>query len=172
MALTTAQQVRLRIQDVPTVADVTRTFDGSASAFQFEHRNLISGTAFVPGSNGLWSATGCSFDASGFVTFSAVISANSAWRARYVYSVFSDDEISHFTAVGGGVAGAALEAVNTLLFDSLKRASWAAPDGTTYDDTAALDILWKMHSALSDEKRESETVAMGFESWSEGQELW
>ena len=172
MALTTAQQVRLRIQDLPVVADVTRTFDGSASAFQLEHGNLTSGTAFVPAA-GLWSAlTGVTFNVSGYVTFTAVQSANSAWRTRYVHSVFSDEEIGHFTAVGGNVAGAALQAVESLLFDGLKRAKWAAPDGTQYDDTAALDNLWKMHSALNEEEMESETDAVGFESWAEGQALW
>ena len=172
MALTTAQQVRLRIQDIPAVADVTRSFDGSASAFNLEHRNLTSGTAFVPGSNSLWSATGAAFNTSGYVTFSAVISANSAWRARYVHSVFSEDEISHFTAAGGSIAGAAIEAVQALMFDGLKRAKWAAPDGTTYDDTAALDALWKIYSAQKEEIADSETFDGGYDSWSEGQANW
>ena len=171
MALTTAQQVRLRIQDIPAVADVTRTFDGSASAYPLDHLNAISGTAFVS-VTGAWTATVATFSQSGFVTFSGIGSANSAYRTRYVYSVFSDNEIGHFTAVGGGVAGAALEAVNSLMFDGLKRAKWAAPDGSMYDDTTVLDKLWDMHSVLSEEKMQSETVAQGFESWAEGQELW
>jgi hypothetical protein len=168
--LTTAQQVRLRIQDLPAVADVTRTFDGSASAFNLEHRNLTSGTAYVPDNNAAWSATGVSFNTSGYVTFSAVGSANSAFRARYVHSVFSDADISHFTAVGGSIPGAAIEAVQALMFDGLKRAKWAAPDGTTYDDTQALDALWKIYSAQKEEIAASETLDGGFESWALGQD--
>jgi hypothetical protein len=172
MTLTTAQQVRLRIQDIPTVSDVTRTFDGSASAFNLEHRNLTSGTAYVPGTDAAWSATGAVFDASGFVTFAAPGSANSAYRVRYVHSVFSDADISHFTAAGGSIPGAALEAVQALMFDGLKRAKWAAPDGTQYDDTRALDALWNIYSAQKEEVADAETFDGGYESWSEEQGVW
>ena len=163
--LTTAQQVRLRIQDFPTVADVTQHGDGSASAFPLDHRHAASGTAYVPDASGRWSATAATFDPSGFVTFPDVISAGSAWRARYVHSVFSPDEIGHFTAVGGGVAGAALEACRALMFDALRRAQWAAPDGTRYDDTAALQQLRTLHSALLAEVNEGAVDAGGFASW-------
>jgi len=172
MTLTTAEQVRLRIQDIPAIADATFYGDGSASAFQLEHRNLLSATAYVADTAGVWSATGATFDASGFVTFSGVITAQSAWRARYVHSVFSEADIGHFTAVGGNVPGAALEAVHALMFDGLKRAKWAAPDGTEYDDTRALDHLWRLHSALKDEIEQGEVGDGGFVSWPEGQANW
>ena len=172
MTLTTAQEVRLRIQDIPVIADVTRTFDGSASAFALDHTNVISGSAFVPGSNGQWSATGATFNTSGFVTFAAPGSANSAWRARYVHSTFSDDEIGQFTARGGSIAGAALEAAYALMFDSLKRAKWAAPDGTQYDDTKAMDMLKEIVSAQRDEIADAETLDGGYASWTEGQADW
>jgi len=172
MALNTAQQVRLRIQDIPAIADITRTFDGSASSFLLDHYNASSGTAYVPDTAGQWSATAAEFNVTGYVTFSGVGSANSAWRARYVHSVFSIQEILHFTAVGGTVAGAALEATKALMFDGLKRAKWAAPDGSTYDDTMALENLWRMYSALTHEVTQWETLDGGFESWAEGQGYW
>ncbi len=171
MPLDTGQQVRLRIQDIPTVADLTYTFDGSAKDYALPHRNITSATAYV-GTTGGWSATGATFNVTGFVQFATLGSANSAWRARYVYSTFSDDEIGHFTAVGGSIAGAALEAVHTLLFDSLKRAEWAAPDGSTWDDTKAQDTLLKMRDALREEIAESEIGGGGFVSWAQGQGDW
>jgi hypothetical protein len=171
MSLTTAQQVRLRIQDQPLIADVIRYGDGSASAFQLEHRNITSGTAFVPGAGG-WTATGATFDPTGCVVFDGVISANSGCRFRYVHSTFGEDEIGHFTAVGGSVRGAALEAVRTLMFDSLKRASWAAPDNTRFDDTAALEQLRALYDRLRAEIAEDEIAAGDYAAWSEGQEEW
>lgn len=172
MTLTTAEQVRLRIQDIPTVADLTFTFDGSASAFQLDYRNVTSGTAFVQDSNKQWSATGATFDPTGFVTFSAVGSGGSAFRTRFVRSTFSDAEIGHFTAVGGSVVGAAREAARTLLFDSLKRAKWAAPDGTEYDDTKAIDGLKTLLDELEEELQQSEVGDGGFVSWAQGQGNW
>jgi hypothetical protein len=172
MALTTAQQVRLRIQDIPAIADLSFTFDGSASAFNLDHSNLTSATAFVQGTNQQWSATGATFNASGFVTFSAVGSGGSGYRTRYVHSVFSDDDIGHFTAVGGSVAGAAREAARALLFDSLKRAKWAAPDGTEYDDTKAIDALKNLLEQLEEEIQQDEVGEGGFVSWPLGQANW
>jgi hypothetical protein len=177
MALTTAQQVRLRIQDLPQVFDLTQYGNGSATIYQLrngaaEYRNLTSATAYVPDGNGLWSATGATFNTSGYVAFSGVISANSAWRARGVHSVFSDDEIGHFTAAGGTVAGAALEAAYALQFDGLKRASWAAPDGTEYDDTKALQALKDIIDTLNDEVDAQAVSEGGFQSWSLNQGNW
>jgi len=172
MTLTTAQQVRLRIQDQPVVADNQYTFDGKTSAFNLPHRNLTSASAFVYDGNEQWSATGVTFNASGYVTFSAVGSANSGYRTRYVYSVFSDDEIGHFTAVGGSINGASLEAVQTLMFDSLKRANWAAPDGTKYDDTKAMEQLRAMYGQLTAEIESLQTDDGGYESWALGQARW
>ena len=170
MPLTTAQQVRLRIQDLPALADATYYGDGSGSAYALPHRNLTSAAAFVPGTNGQWSATGATFDVSGVVTFSGVISANTAYRTRYTFSVFSDEEIGHFTAVGGSVAGAALEACRDLMFDSLKRASWAAPDGSQYDDTRAIEMLKTLHDTLQQEIATVQVADGGFISWAQNQE--
>lgn len=176
MTLTTAQQVRLRIQDIPQVFDIEWNANGSATEYQLQqgaaaYRNITSATAYVPAA-GIWSATGATFNMSGYVVFSGVVSANSAIRARGVHSVFSDDEIGHFTAVGGSVAGAALEAARALQFDALKRAEWAAPDGTTFDDTAALS---KLNDIIAECKEELDTDAVGeggFASWSMNQGNW
>jgi len=168
MTLTTAEQVRLRIQDKPIVFDSTFYGDGTATTFALGVTNVTSATAFVPIAAG-WSGTGATLDATGFVVFSGVISANSAFRVRGVHTVFSDAEIGHFTAVGGSVVGAALEAVGALMFDSLKRARWAAPDGTTYDDTAAQGQLQKLYDQLAEEIKAAAVDAGSFVSWAEGQ---
>jgi len=169
MALTTAQQVRLRIQDQPRVFDDTYYGDGTGSAFNLPQTNLTSASAFIMQSGGVpatgWSATGATFDASGFVTFSAVLSADSAFRVRGVHSVFSDDEIGHFTAIGGNINGAALEAVQALMFDGLKRAAWAAPDGSEYDDTRAMGLLNDLYKTLKQEQGDEAIAAGGFNQW-------
>jgi len=171
MALSTAEQVRLRIQDKPTIFDLTMVGDGSATIFGLGHTNVVSATAFVPGGGG-WSATGATVDPTGFVQFSSIISEYMQFRVRGVHTVFSDDEIGHFTAVGGGVVGAALEAVGALMFDSLKRAKWAAPDGTQYDDTMAQQHLQSLHDQLVDEVKEGSVDAGSYASWALGQEDW
>ncbi len=170
--LTTADQIRLRIQDQAKPADTTLHGDGTAVRFGFDHANITSGTAYVGLGNPptAWSATGCTFDSTGFVEFSAIHSANSAFRIVYVHSVFSDDEIGHFTAVGGSVPGAALEACRTLMFDSLKRARWMAADGSQYDDTMAMNFIGKLESTLRKELEESAIAGGAIYSWAEQQE--
>jgi hypothetical protein len=172
MPLSTAQQVRLRVQDQPTRADVSFMGDGTAVSFGLPQRNISSGTAFVPVAAG-WSATGATFDASGFVTFSDRISANSAFRTVYIHSVFSDDDVDQMLADGGTVLGASIEAVQTLMFDGVKRSQWEAPDGTSYDDTKAMDHLREMFKLLTDERADTEGAAAGgWSSWSENQGGW
>ena len=176
MALTTAQQVRLRISDRWRWAEEYRGGDGTALKFKLGQgapfSNLSALSAFVPVAAG-WSATGGTFDTGlGLVEFSGLVSANSAWRAEYQWSVFSDEEIGQFTAAGATIAGAALEAVRTLMFDSLRRAKWAAPDGTEYDDTAAMAQLRAMHALLLDESTRDDGAQGGIESWAEQQQYW
>ena len=169
MTLTNNQSVRLKIQDQPLIADDTYHGDGSAITFGLPHRSLTSGSAFVPDGAG-WTTTGATFDASGFVTFSDAVSANSAFRVRYVHSTFSDDEIDHFLDAGGSVNGAALEAVQTLMFDGLKRSNWRAPDGTEFDDTAAMSLLRDLHDRLKSDLADNAIGGAAIESWSENQE--
>jgi hypothetical protein len=168
MTLTDRDAVRLRMQDQPLIADDTYHGDGRATTFALPHRHLTSASAFIPAATG-WSATAAAFDPSGSVSFSGVISANSAFRVRYVYSTFSDAEIDHFLAVGGGVDGAALEAVTALMFDGVKRAAWRAPDGTSYDDTAAMTHLRALYETLRAALADNATTAAAIESWSENQ---
>lgn len=165
VTLTTAQHVRLRIQDIPTRIDATYAGDGTAASYALPHRNVTSGSAFVPVGNTAWSATGATFDASGFVSFSGSISANSPFRTVYVHSTFSDEEIDQFLSVGGSVNGASQEAVMALMFDGLKRARWAAPDGSSYDDTAALRTLKDLYDTLRMELEDEAISGGGVESW-------
>jgi len=173
MPLTLAQQVRLRIQDKVRLDEETQLGNGTGSGFKLRQGSpfstITAASAYVVAA-GVWSATGATFDTDlGRVTLSGVPSANSALRFEYRWSVFSDDEIGQFTAVGGSVAGAALEAVKTLMFDSLKRARWSSPDGSSYDDTAANTQLKMMYDILFDEMREGGIESGGIESWSEQQ---
>jgi hypothetical protein len=175
MSLTTAQQVRLRIQDPWRRGTEERHGDGRASGFQLAqgapYSTLISATASVLVTG--WSATGCTFDnALGYVTFSGIPSANTAVRFDYQWAVFGDDELGYFTAAGGGtVRGAALEAVRTLRFNAPKRARWAAPDGTQYDDTLAMRALKELQDDIEAEtERYDEGPAGDYTSWAVNQE--
>lgn len=164
MALTSAQQVRLGIQDQPRVARDTYTADGVSTGYQVPHLNITTASAYVM-AGGTWSATGATF-VSGEVLFGTAISANSAYQLHYTYSVFSDDEIDHMLSAGGNsINGARLEAVQTLMFDSLKRSRWQSPDGTMFDDTKAQDTLKGMYSAFKKELEEDAIGGGGIYSW-------
>ena len=117
--LTSAQQVRLGIQDQPMVARDVYSADGVSTGYQIPHLNVTTASAYVQ-VGGEWSATGAVF-ASGEVAFADRVSANSAYQLHYTYSVFSDDEIDHMLSAGGNINGARLEAVQTLMFVSQSR---------------------------------------------------
>lgn len=175
MPLTTAQIVRNRLADMPRFGDEVVIGDGTASAFQLRqgapHSTLLSGTpsAFVQ-TTGVWGNTAATFDNDlGLVTFSGVISAQSAVKVTYQWAVFSNDMLDYFTGFGG-IAEATLAGVNHLLVDYAKRASWGSPDGTTHNDTQALNSLMSMRSALVSEIRGAELGPVGYEAaWSETQ---
>ena len=171
MPLTTAQRIRLKIADAPRIADLTRYGDGTAVTFTTEQTNLTSGSAFVP-NGAAWATTGATFNASGFYTFANVISANSAYRVSYVYSVFSDAEIDDFLAVGGTVIGAAVEAVGTLMFDSMRCARWMASDGASYDNTSSQSHARMLYDKLLEELEREGISAGSFGSWALGQDGW
>jgi hypothetical protein len=178
MTLSVAEQVRLRIQDPFRYETETVYGDGTASAFKLRQGQPYStlsatATASIATTAG-WSATGCTVNHShGRVIFSGVISANSAIQTDYFWSVFGDAEIGQFTADGGTVVGASLEAVKTLMFDAWKRARWAAPDGTNYDDTQAFANLATLKSALHEEQAGADELPAGETfSWAEEQENW
>ena len=172
-----ANQVRARINDRVRFEAETFIGDGSASAFKLKagapFSTVTAATAYVfvaatPG----YSATAATFDVEwGRVGFAGSVSANSGVQATYGWSIFADDEINYYlyTAAGGGsVPAVALLCVKALQFDSLRRASWGAPDGTNYDDTAAQATLQKMYDSIWAELREGPDG--GIESWSEQQE--
>lgn len=173
--LTTAQQVRLAINDRLRYQEEVRAGDGQSISFKLAQgapfASLTGASAYVPTGAGGWSATGATFDLDlGTVAFAGIISAQSAWRATYQWAVFSENEIGHFTAAGGDINGACIEAVRTLMFDGLRRAKWAAPDGSQHDDTKAQDTLLKMWSAFKAEQYDG--AEGGVESWSEQQAYW
>lgn len=169
MALTSAQQVRLGIQDPPTIANDVYYGDGMATGFVLPHRNITTASAFVSAGGG-WSATGATFNVSGIVAFATPISANSAFLVTYTHSVFSDDEVDHFLSAGGNsINGARLEAVKTLMFDATKRARWQAPDGTQYDDTQAQGHLQRMYDKFSNELTQDAIGGGATYSWGANQ---
>lgn len=168
--LSTAQRVRLLIQDPPIREDVTLIGDGTANSFLLPHANITSASAFIPGAgNSSWTATGFTYALNGEYSFSGVISALSAYRMTYTHTTFSDDEIDQFLADGGGVKGAALEAVQALMFDAVKRARWMSSAGESYDDTNAQTHLREMYTKLSAELEKEAAAQGGMVSWSVNQ---
>lgn len=165
MPLTSAERVRLKIADPPTLGAGAGVGDGTAVTFALPHRNLTSGTAYLATTNG-WSATGATFDPTGAVTFAARISAGSAFRVTYVYSVFSDAEVDEFLTTGGSIIGASIEAAQSLAFDGVKRASWSAPDGSSYNDTAAQQHIMALLRELHDEQADEAIAGGSSASWS------
>jgi hypothetical protein len=173
VTLTTAQIVRLKIQDQPTLFDHTYMGDGTAQYFALPNRNLTTASAYIPIGATAWSGTGASFDPTGGqVQFSGTISANSAFRITYVFSTFSDDEITQFLTDGGSVNGAAIEACVALMFDATKRASWAAPDGSTFNDTQAQQHLREMYKLLKEEQSQDAVANGAIVGWGLNQGDW
>ena len=175
MPLSLADQVRLRISDRWRFGEEVRYGDGLASQFKLAQgapfSNVSALSAYHTAAGG-WSGVTASAQDTGLgtITLTGLLQANSAVRFAYQWAVFSDAEIGEFTAMGGNVAGAALYAVRTLMFDSLRRAKWKAPDGTEYDDTAAQKQLLEMEKRLVEEIEKSDGPAGGIESWGEQQQ--
>lgn len=172
MTLTDNQKLRLKIADAPHYVDETRYGDGTANVFIVPYNNITAGSAYVPIGGTAWSATGATFNTSGYVSFSGVISANSAFRYTLQWSVFSDDEIQNFLDVGGTVIGGAVEAVHALLFDATRAASWSAADGSSYSNTSSQAHLQKLFDILQTELAQEAISGGNFASWSVNQELY
>lgn len=179
MPLTIPQIVRSRINDPFRFDTELIIGDGTASLFKlkqgapFSTISAGSPTAFTAAGGTAWSATGATFDVSlGTVAFSAILSANAAFQVSYVWSIFGEDEMAYFTGLGG-IVEATLGAVNHLLVNYARRGSWAAPDGSTYNDTQALNSLMQMRSALVAELRGAELGPAGDNvNWAEQQGNW
>lgn len=176
MPLTTAQQVRTRINDRWRYDEEFLYADGTASGWRlrqgspFSTLSAVSAYVALPAPTG-WSATGTTVDTDlGRLYFTSALTANTPFRVDYQWAVFSDDEIGFFTAQGGDVNGAALQAVQTLMFDNLKRARWSSPDGTSYDDTKSMADLRAMYDLLRDAQQGGPEG--GLESWGENQAYW
>lgn len=169
MPLTSAQLVRQRIQDIPRYYEnATLLGDGTARRFTLPHTNLTTASAYVV-ANGAWSATGATFNVTGYVDFSGVISANTAFRVTYVHTVFADAVIDEYVSAHG-VVGAALQCAYDLQFDGLKRSRWQSPDGASYDDTMARSQLNDIISALKEEQADEATQGGMMWSWSMNQQ--
>ena len=173
MALSTAEIVRMRLNDPYRRSREVQHGDGTASGFKLAqgapYSIVISATASVVSAGVGWSATAATFDNSaGYVVFSGTISANTAAQYDYLWAVFSDDEIAYFTAQGG-ISQAVLMGVHTLMGNSWKRARWQAPDGSEYDDTKAMASLVQWRSALRAEMIDDIGPEGGVESWAETQ---
>lgn len=171
MTLTDIQKLRIKISDQPEWHDVTRNGDGTALRFGLSpYRNVTAATAFLPSANTAgWSATTASFNASGYVDMPSIVSANSAFRLYFEESTFSDDECSAFIVDGGGVLGGAIHAVQHLMFDASKRASWGAADGSSYDDRLSMADLRNLYKTLTDELARDGVYGGGTQSWAESQ---
>lgn len=169
MTLTTAQRVRLKIADAPHYVDETRYGDGTANVFTLPYNNITAASAYVPLNGTAWSGTGCTFNPSGILSFSATISANSAFRYTLQWSVFSDAEIDDFLAVGGTVIGAAIEALGSMMFDATRAAAWEAADGSSYDNRSAQQHLRELYDKLLEAQQQEATTAGGQSSWSVNQ---
>lgn len=170
MPLTSAQILRSRIQDVPRLEEKVILGNGTGAMFWLERENVTSGSAFVSTPQG-WSATGATVNTSGYVTFSASISAASAVRFLYVYSIFSDDEVDHWLSLGS-IPAAAREAARTLMFDSLKRARWVASDGSEYDDSKALGLVRELVQSLDAETESLSLLEGGIVEWAMNQDSY
>lgn len=179
MPLTTEQIIRSRINDPFRYDTEIVMGDGTASAYKlkqgapFSTISAGSFTASTAAGGTAWSATGCAVDVNiGKVTFSAVVSANIGLQCDYQWSVFSTDELTYFMTLGG-IPEACLGAVNHMLVDYAKRSRWASPDGSTVDQTMALNSLLALRSALEDEIRGASVGPIGYNnSWPEEQGNW
>lgn len=179
MPLTTEQIIRSRINDPFRYDTEIVMGDGTASAYKlkqgapFSTISAGSFTASTAAGGTAWSATGCTVNVDlGKVTFSGVVGANIGLQCDYQWSVFSTDELTYFMTLGG-IPEACIGAVNHLLVNFAKRGRWAAPDGSTYDDTMALNSLLAIRSALEDEVRGTELGPLGSTvNWAETQQDW
>lgn len=177
--LNSAEMLRRRISDRPRYTTETYYGDGTASAFMISGSPLVTGctslgsiapSAFVAAGDH-WTATGATFDyEQGRVTFSGVISANSAFQVNYTYATFSDQEIDQVTGSYSMMQDMQLDLIDTLMADSYKRARWASQRGAYYDDSLTMANLMMMRSAIFASKTVEQGPLGGMVPWSETQE--
>lgn len=169
MPLPSSQMVRQRVNDMPQPASDTYYGDGTASRFRLPHANLTTATASVAPGGTAWSATGATFNVSGRVDFSGVISANSAFLVEYVWSIWSDSVIDEYISANGSVLGAALQCAYDLQFDNVKRSRWMAANGAQYDNIQAGAYVKDIISGIKAEMMEDAVNYGALASWAETQ---
>ena len=116
-----------------------------------------------------WSATGATFDVTGYVTLSGIISANSAFRVEYAHTVFADNVIDEYVSAEGSLIGAALLCAYDLQFDAIKRSRWMAANGSQFDDTNGAKVVDGIIARLEKQQAQEAMGAGGFWSWAEEQ---
>ena len=182
MALNTAEILRFRMADRPRQLMETRYGDGTATAFPISGYPLVSGStalggftpsAFVPiGAGGTaWSATGATWNYPlGTISFSSILSAQSAFMLSYTYAVFSDQEIDYVTANFAGIGAMQLTLIDNLMGDAYKRERWGSQAGSFYDSTETMKNLMLMRSAIRTEMTVEAGPQGAFVSWDAEQE--
>lgn len=182
IATNTAQQLRLRVSDVPRRQIFTVYGDGLSSAFELGTLpgGIVSAqgaggqpTAFVAvgaGGGTAWSATGCAFTYfPGIVTFSGVPSAGSAVQAVFWHAVFSESDIDYITGNYGDLNGMTLEVINALMMDASKRVAWAG-GGVSYNESTVFNHLKDMRDTIFSAMTVQQGPQGGFESWADAQQ--
>lgn len=165
---TDTDRLRSLLADPVRVAESLGYGDGLTVFYPLPYNNPRSGSAFVMQA-GAWSATGATVNPTGYLEFQTVLPTASAWRARYQWSIWGDDELSGLLSAAGSVFGAALQAAYGLLIDGSRRARWMAPDRTTYDDVQAVAYVNDFISAINKERENQAAGAGGLIGWSDNQ---
>lgn len=158
--------MRLRIQDRPRKS--LREFEGNASE-SFYVGPLAEGLAFETSNiqgftNNAWAdlsaGTGYVHDEGDqYILFNA-----GPERVRMFLSTtaFSDPELDHYLGEHFNITTAALEVVQTLMYDGIKRHRWSSPDGVSYDDSMANMQLQRIYDMLKREQMQESAGAGGF----------
>lgn len=179
LATDSAQQLRFRINDRARRQEYDFVGDGTASVFQLNALpgGIVTGqgaaagpSAYVSLGGTAWSATGCSWDyPNATVAFSGVISANTAIHTLFYHGTFGIDEIDFITANYGAGTEGVIAAVEVLMADASKRASWAG-GGVSYNEAQTFNNLKAMRDTLWKKLADESGPQGGFESWASNQE--
>lgn len=178
LATDSAHQLRFRVNDLAKRQEYQFFGDGTAATFQLNTMpgGIVTGqgaahgpSAYVPIGSTAWSATGCTFDyRNATVAFSGVISANSAILTTFYHGTFGIDEIDFITANYGAGSEGVIAAVEVLMADASKRASWAG-GGVSYNEAQTFNNLKAMRDTLWKKLAEESGPQGGFESWADNQ---
>ena len=148
-------RLRTTIQDglVPTVE--VRTLEGESSVALPYHN--IQSLVVEQDISGTWTKVSPTLMGN-IITFDSA--QDSEFRFAYTYSTFTDMECQVFLDESSTLRGAALLALESLMFDSRKRNQWASQGagmGVSVNDTSAQATLLRLYDALN--KREAMDIA-------------